>query len=391
MVTVLPFKGVRFKTKDLKEIITEPYDKIPKDLQKKYYEKSDYNFIRLNLPVDADPYTSARKTLSDWLNSDILIEEESPSFYEYIEDFSLFGENRRRRGLFAVVKLENYDENHIHRHERTFSGPKADRLEMMRSTKTDLEPVLFIFDDPDKEVTRAIDLAEKENCFDFTDENGLRHVVNKFESPKITELFKEKELVIADGHHRYESSLTYAKEMNFSGNSGYVLVVLVEKSDPGLPVLASHRVVMASSLSAKELLEEIKEFFVVEERNKAEVSDPLKDELLFYYKDHCFSLTPKDTIVSSLTTVEKLNVSLLNKYIIPKIQDGTEEKAVEFSRWVTDAMKKVDDGIAKYAFLIRPTDASTVWDVAIHGGVMPQKSTDFYPKLVSGLILFKLT
>lgn len=391
MSGVHSFRGIRFASRDLKEIITEPYDKIPKDLQRSYYERSEHNFIRLNLPMGEDPYSSSKATLDRWLGSGVLKEDATPSFYEYIEEFVLFGENRTRKGMFAIVKLEDYESHNIFRHEMTFTGPKADRMEMLRATSTDLEPVFFLYDDPDMQVKNLIDSAKKENCSDFMDENGTRHLVNRFESSKITEIFQRKSLVIADGHHRYESALAYAKEKGFAENTGYVMAVLVNRQDPGLEVLSSHRVVSSGTIQPDRLLRRLSEYFEIKEKNKKEVKDPLGDEIVYYYKDHCYSLTPKESLVSSMTILEKLNVSMLNKLVMAEIQGTTDGGKVEFTRWASDALDRVDNGSAQYAFLLKPTNAATVWEVAIGGGVMPQKSTDFYPKLVSGLLMFRLS
>ena len=229
MVEVLPFKGLGFKPGNLKEIITEPYDKISNDLQRTYYERSENNFIRLNLPTGTDPHNSAKKTLEEWRNNGTLKEDQSPFFYEYIEQFDLYGVKRKRIGLFAIVRLEDYGEKNIFRHERTLLNPKDDRLKMLRATQTDLEPILFLYDDVDMELMKIIGSADKENESDFVDENGTRHILKRFESPEITTFFKQKKLVIADGHHRYESALAYGKEMGFTGGTRYVMAVLVNE------------------------------------------------------------------------------------------------------------------------------------------------------------------
>ena len=358
----MPFRGIRFASRDLREIITEPYDKIPKELQRSYYERNDRNFIRLNLPMEKDPYNSAKATLEGWLRSGTLKEDNSPSFYEYVEEFSLFGKKRIRRGMFAVVRLEDYEGHNIYRHEKTFTGPKADRMEMLRATNTDLEPVFFLYDDPDKRVRTIIDSARKENCSDFIDENGTRHVVNRFEAPEMAEAFRQKKLVIADGHHRYESALAYAKERGYEGNTGYVMAVLVDRQDSGLEVLSSHRVVRTGQVPPDQLLERLREHFEVKAMNTGEVRDPLRYDIVYYYRDHCYSLTPKSELISSMSRLEKLNVSLLNRFVMPEVQDTSDGGAVEFTRWSTDALERVDNGTAQYAFLLRPTDAETVWE-----------------------------
>ncbi|MCL5407975.1 MAG: DUF1015 domain-containing protein [Candidatus Thermoplasmatota archaeon] len=274
MVEVLPFKGIMYTTGDIKDVITEPYDKIPKELQVRYYERNPHNFIRLNLPMDGDPYGSARATLNEWLRKGILAKDQTPHFYEYVEKFTIFGSTRRRTGVFAAVKIEDYSEKKIYRHERTFTGPKEDRLKMLRATNADLEPVFFLYDDPSMEVEKLLDSLPKIRNLDLTDDGGVRHIIYRLNSQEITDIFKSKKLVIADGHHRYETALAFSKENNQAGNTGYVMAVLVNRYDPGLVILPSHRVIVNSKFNPQQVLEKLEEKFEIKEVPIEFINDP---------------------------------------------------------------------------------------------------------------------
>ena len=390
MVDVVPFKGIKFNFPDLRDLITEPYDKIPKDLQKKYYQRNPYNFIRLNLPDESDPYNSAKVTLEKWLKDGILVEDESPYFYEYVEEFTVFGSQKRRRGMFAIVKMEEYEKKKIYPHERTFSGPKEDRLKMLRATNTDLEPVFFLYDDPSMEIVKLFDSVKKEKDSEVTDENGVRHIIYKLKSHEITAFFKNRELVIADGHHRYETALAYSKEKREVGKTGYIMAVLVNRHDPGLVILPSHRVITSSPLSPTQLLDRLNEYFEIKEIPTDSVKDPLQADMIYYFRGHAFELRLKQNLIKADSKTENINVSTLNKYVVSKILNITNRETIKFTRWVAESVGQVDRGEAAFAFLVKPVGPSTVWDAAMNGEVMPEKSTDFYPKLISGLKLFNL-
>lgn len=390
MVDVIPFKGIKYSTRDLKDVITEPYDKIPRDLQSKYYERNPHNFIRLNLPADSDPYSSAKATLNEWLRNGILVKDQSPHFYEYVEEFTIFGRKRKRTGLYAAVKIEEYSKKKIYPHEHTFSGPKEDRLKMLRATNTDLEPVFFLYDDPSMEIMGLLDSIKKDKDLDVTDEHGIRHIIYKLNSKEITNFFESKKLVIADGHHRYETALAFSREKGQAGNTGYIMGVLVNRYDSGLVILPSHRVITASPLSPQQVLDKLRENFEIEEISTESVKDPLQTDMIFYFKRHGFDLNLKGKVPRTTSTAENINVSILNDLIISNTLGITNRETIKLARWAGDAVKEVNEGRASFAFLVKPVDPKIVWDVALNSEVMPEKSTDFYPKLISGLLLFGL-
>ncbi|MGC8565735.1 MAG: DUF1015 domain-containing protein [Thermoplasmata archaeon] len=387
MVEVLPFKGIRYSLKELENLVTEPYDKISKEMQRDYYKKNPYNFIRLNLPDAQDPYNSSRDTLKKWLDSGILVKDENPYFYQYIETFNLFGREYTRHGFFAIVKLEDYSEKKILPHERTFKGPKEDRLKMLRATNTDLEPVFFLYDDPENFVQNTFENKKRELEIDVI-VNGIRNRIYKIKNDEISKFFENKQLVIADGHHRYETALAYAKEKGFEKGTGYIMAVLVNRQDPGLVILPSHRVIK-QTMPPEKLLENLKKYFTVNEISINEIRGFLNQDIVFCYRDHAYSLNIKKEFLQNKSISQNLNVSYLNSYVINEILNIKNREEINFERWPQDVLKQIENE-NKYAFLVKPVNPTTVWNVAMNGEIMPEKSTDFYPKLMSGFKLFDL-
>jgi len=386
LVDVRPFKGISYSIKNIENLVTEPYDKISKQMQKEYYEKSPYNFIRINLPNEIDPYTSSKKTIESWLKEKILTKDKELYFYFYIQQFRLFEKKYERFGFFAAVKLEDYSEKKILPHERTFKGPKEDRLKMLRSTNMDLEPVFFLYDDPAMEIKKIFEDSNKELEFDIT-VNGIRHVLYKVKSDYITKFFNDKQLVIADGHHRYETALAYAKEKNFENGTGYIMAVLVNRLDPGLVILPSHRV-LKITIDNDEFIEQVKNFFDVKVLDIKNIKNSINDDIVYVNQNKAYSLNLKKEYLSNKLS-ENINVSYLNNYIFNRILNIQDREKIIFERWVEDALNDIKDG-SGIAFILKAVNPSVVWDVARNGEIMPEKSTDFYPKLLSGLKMMDL-
>lgn len=390
MVEVKPFRGIMYNTQDLRKKITEPYDKITMEMRERYYGIDEYNFIRLNLPKDKDPYTSSKNTLKRWLDEGILKKSEKQNFYHYIQKFELNGKVYERNGFFAVVKLERYESKNILPHERTFSGPKEDRMKMLRSTNVDLEPVFFLYDDPELQIMKIFRNSNEQKIAEVIDDNGVMHILLSAYSPEIEHFFRDRKLVIADGHHRYETALAYAQEMNRVNGTGYIMAVLVNRYDPGLIILPSHRIIDTTDVKPEELLQEIKKYFEISEVKRESIKGFINEELIFVFENQAYSLKLKKEFINDLSISERLNVSILNKYIISNILNLESKENIKYARWPEEVLPLIDEGKAKFAFLVKPVTPSKVWEVAVKGEIMPQKSTDFYPKLISGLEMFDL-
>ncbi len=386
LVKVYPFRGIKYSFQNIEKLVTEPYDKISKQMQKEYYEKSPYNFIRINLPDEKDPYTSSKNTLENWLKDGILVKDKEPYFYFYIQQFKLFEKTYERFGFFAAVGLEDYSEKKILPHERTFKGPKEDRLRMLRATNMDLEPVFFLYDDPKMEIKKLFEKSKKELEIDVT-VNSIRHILYKMKSEYLTKFFEDKQLVIADGHHRYETALAYAKEKNFENATGYIMAVLVNRLDPDLVILPSHRVIKMK-IDNDKFLSNLDQFFTVNEIKLEDIGNFINQEIVYVYKGRAYSLKLKKEFISDKLS-DNINVSYLNNFIFNKILNIQDKEKIIFERWVEDALNGIKNGEG-FSFILKPVSPTLVWDVAKNGEIMPEKSTDFYPKLLSGLKLMDL-
>jgi uncharacterized protein (DUF1015 family) len=359
-------------------------------MQEIYYERDPYNFVRLNLPRDKDPYSSSRDTLKQWLSVGILKKEDKPNFYHYVQDFKMQGMTYERNGFFAVVKLERYESKNIFPHERTFSGPKEDRLRMLRSTNVDLEPVFFLYDDPELDVLSIFKNSTEEKVADVTDDNDIRHTLYRVYSLHMENFFKDKKLAIADGHHRYETALAFAEERGRVNGTGYIMAVLVNRYDTGLIILPSHRIIEESDVEPQELLHKMEEFFEVSEIRIDTVKGFLKNDLVFCFRNHAYSMKLKSEYAKGLSLSDRLNVSILNKFVVSIMLSLDSKEKIKYARWPEEIWPLINEGKAKFAFMVKPVSPSTVWDVAMNGEIMPQKSTDFYPKLMSGIEMFDL-
>ncbi|MHA1203756.1 MAG: DUF1015 domain-containing protein [Candidatus Heimdallarchaeaceae archaeon] len=418
MVDVKPFRGIRYTEKagDIANLIAQPYDKIDEEMQKEYYERSEYNYCRLTLPMEEDRYNVARKRLEEWLANEILQKDEDPAFYVYFQEFELFGKKFIRKGFIGALRLHPFEENIVLPHEKTHKGPKIDRLNMLKTTKHTLEPGFILYSDNDK-VTISIfeEVAQKEKpIIDVVDSLGARNRVWKLTDPekikRVQEIFKDQQLVIADGHHRYETACTYRdmrreKKKDWDENDAFNfrMTYLVPVEDEGLVVLATHRCLAKVKVTPEQ--EEIfKKYFEIEEISKEKIPDFLEknqdNHVFVYYQDG----KAKSMIMKDPTTINEfvkdrseeyknLDVVILRDMIFQGIMGLSDLKIdddIFYERWWNEAIQKVDEGKYKVAFILNPTRAKQVLAVAKNHERMPQKSTDFYPKMISGLTMMSL-
>jgi uncharacterized protein (DUF1015 family) len=241
-------------------LITQPYDKIDAATQKQYYEASPYNYCRLILPTEADKYNVANQRISQWLKEGVMARESQPAFYIARQEFTINGKKVARTGIIAAVELHPYSENVVFPHEQTFSAPKADRLNMLRTVQKDLEPVFLMFQDPEeKSIKFMAEVAETQPAIQTTDSLGVHHTVWKVTEPskikELREILAPKPVVINDGHHRYESAVLYRDEMRSKGNwtadqaFNYHMCYIVPVQEKGLVVLPTHRLLKQYKLT----------------------------------------------------------------------------------------------------------------------------------------------
>jgi uncharacterized protein (DUF1015 family) len=414
LVDIKPFKAIRYTKKagDPKNLITQPYDKIAPALQREYYEKSAYNYCRLILPIENNKYETAQQRIRKWLSEGILSKDEEPAFVVSRQEFKLNGKTCTRTGLIAAMRLYSYGENMVFPHEVTYKEPIADRLNMLRAVQKDLEPVFLIYSDPEKvtadffsETTKTKPTVEVEDSF------SVKHAIWRVTDPTKLELVQKamenKKLVITDGHHRYESALAYRDERRekekWTKDSAFNfhMCYMVPVQDEGLVVLPTHRLLRDSKLT-NDALTALKQFFTVSEISPT--VEALDTFLKNHKKEHAFCIYTGTKAYSLLLKDEKnagcpketclLDVMILRDVVFKHIMKVGELKMDEhilYAESTRSALEKVDSGQAKLAFLVNPISPEMVWQIAQKNWRLPEKSTDFYPKPVSGLMMMDIS
>jgi uncharacterized protein (DUF1015 family) len=412
MTNVFPFQPYRYTPKagPAEKLVSQPYDKIPPELQEQYYQASPYNVIRVIKgkpePSDnesANVYTRAAETLEQWVAEGVLAQDPEPAFYAYFQQFEHpdTGETLQRKGFIGLFQLEDYQAGVIHRHELTHSGPKLDRLKLARHTHVYCEQLFTLYDDPDFVIDRRLDQAAKAEPLLSADEGNIVHRVWRISDPaavsEIQAAMATKKLLIADGHHRYETALTFFRENPNLPGADKVMMTFVNLRGSGLVVLATHRILdSASGLDTAALLGRAKEHFDVARldspaalQNKLDGASPDTSVIggIFANDAGAYLFTAKNP--AAALDVVTLHQSLLGKALGISEQDVREEKNIRYVRGFQPAVDEVRSGKAQAAFLLRPVGVEKVAEIAFAGGVMPQKSTDFYPKLLSGLTMYR--
>src|SRR5688572_27762503 len=413
MATVQSFRPYRYAPSvgPLSNLVTQPYDKISPAMRTRYLSLCPYNLVRIILGerFDSDDdaanvYTRAADYLRDWISQGVLRQDAEPAFYPYFQEFTDpdSGERLTRKGFIGLGSLEEYSAGIVHRHEQTLSGPKKDRSELLRSTRAHFGQIFMLYPDPQNAVDQILDEAVTQTPLgEVTDEYGALHRLWKLSDPtllsRIQQLMADKKLVIADGHHRYETALAYSKE-NRSPAAQRVMMTFVNMHSPGLRILATHRLVSGlANFDARRLLEQLADAGKVETLPDAE-----------RFKTRFAVARPEAITIGVAITGERaihlleaprakgeLDVPFLHSRILEGMlgvgaEAVRDEKYLQYVRGIDAALDAADKGQAQVAFLLRPTTVEQVADVSFSGGVMPQKSTDFFPKLLSGLTVYKL-
>ena len=443
MAKVIPFRGVRYNTekfKDLNAVTAPPYDIISPAQQQELYNKDEYNVIRLDYGMDfvsddekSNRYSRSAAYLKKWIEEKQLIFEDKPAFYIYEQIFSLGTEKMSRsekpshslKGIIGLVQLEEFSENIILPHEETISKAKEDRLKLMRTTDSNLSQVYSLYLDENKEIAELIEsFSDSEPDLTFvTDENITQNIwIIKDENvnSRISDMFDNKQLFIADGHHRYETALNYRRERHTSDGTkegtmsyDYIMMMLVSMSDGGLFVFPTHRMVRGLENFDEVLLvgfltEEftVSKIFFTEGDYAEIITERLSntvDETLFglytgqnyYYLLKLKNLKAIDDAINDKADAYKhLDVTILHKLILEKYLGIDEEnlkdqKNLVYTRDAHEAVDAVKNGEFDCAFLINPPKVSEIKEIARVNEKMPQKSTYFWPKLVTGIVMNK--
>ena len=418
MVDIRPFRAIRYTQKpgDISKLITQPYDKITPDMQKKYYAQSEHNYCRLILPTEENRYDIAKERLGKWLKDGVLAQDAAPAIYVYFQDFEVLGAKHTRKGFVGAVKLTPFDEKVVLPHEKTHAGPKVDRLKMYQATRKNLEMGFMLYPDPKREILALLDDASKGvPIIDVVDEYNVRNRLWRMDDPaktkKLGDALKGEQVVIADGHHRYETGVSYRDELR-AANPGapadsafnFSMTLMVAVDDKGLVVLPGHRALLKEGLTEAHL-KKAAEYFDLKELKRADVNSYLmknRDAICFVAYDGKrftgMTMKKKGAVDKFLkpeysADYKGLDVVVLRDAVfegVMGLKDLKIHETIDYFRWADDAIKAVDDGKVKVAFLLNATRPEQVLKCAKNGERMPEKSTDFYPKMVSGVTMMDI-
>lgn len=441
MAEIFPFAAYRYNLDrvSLPDVITQPYDKITPSMQQRYLENSPYNLIAVEKgqPTLADSpsdnvYTRAEQALTAWIRDGILLRDSAPGIYVYSQEYTVPGsaERRTRRGFIALGRVEDYAAGVVFRHEQTLSGPKIDRLELLRHTRTHTGQLFMLYADPERRVdTLLATAALSVTPVEAPDEYGVLHRLwPLFDPAVISSVIREmapQKLVIADGHHRYETALAYRDECrDKSGrrdpDAPYEksMMTFFNTHSEGLLILPTHRVVAnLTAFDAETLCRNVSSTFDAQAYSfgsgaaRAAAYAQFRRDLAargregraigMYVRGVFILLTlrPGAGLASELPDLSPaqrgLDVVLLHRLLLEKGLGITPaavvaERNITYERQMDSAVAEVNDGIAQVCFLLNPVSVDQVTEMALAGEVLPQKSTDFYPKLLSGLTLYRL-
>jgi uncharacterized protein (DUF1015 family) len=409
MADVQPLRALHYdlaKVGSLTEVAAPPYDVIDPEQRARLAAQSPYNVVRIDLPEGEDPYGEAARTLERWRQEGAVVRDDEPSLWALTQDYTApDGRILTRHGIFARVRVEDYGPGRIRPHERTHPGPKEDRLRLTRATKANLSPIFSLYDDPSG--AAAAVLAAARPFGELTDADGTVNRLGRVTDPAAIEAFQTAlqpaELLIADGHHRYETARVYADEVGGEGAHRYVLMCLVALQDQGLTIFPTHRLIRDTTPQTQEALgSTLRELFEVQEIDQSQLRPPDGEgPLTMGYIDsffkRSFRLTLKDqasadAVLEGMPDAYRhldtavLEALVLNGPLGLSEDDIAHLRGLGYSRTDDEALALVLSGEYDAAFFLRATPVQQVRDIAAAGVNMPPKSTYFFPKVPTGLL-----
>jgi uncharacterized protein (DUF1015 family) len=414
MAEVRPLQALHYDASqvgDLAGVVSPPYDVIDADDRAALADRSPYNVVEVDLPQGDDPYAAAAATFADWRERGVVVRDEQPAVWAVVQDYTgPDGRSYTRHGFFARVRVVEYGPGRVRPHERTHPGPKEDRLRLTRATRANLSPIFALYDDPGNAAWTALEPHTGSEPFaDVTDADGTRHRVWRVGEPEALEAVQDAtepaELLIADGHHRYETARVYAEELGGEGAHRYVLTCLVALQDPGLTVFPTHRLLTALGDSGRQeaLAESIRRDWDVEEVALEELEPPAAQDgtvRIGYLDAHFkqpFRLTLKDPAIADRALPDRsdayrrLDTAVLEALILKGTlrmsdDDISHLNGLDYARSTEEARRRILDGDVDAGFFMGATPVERIGAVAAAGEVMPPKSTFFYPKVLTGLL-----
>jgi len=432
MASIRPFRGIRYdqaQVPDLSQVVTQPYDRITDELQRRYHEQHANSFVRLvkNQVTGHDTaadnvYVRANSLYRSWLDEGVLVQDESPALYIYHQTFSYpAGRELTRKAFVAALELAPFETGVVLPHEHTLNGPKADRLRLLRATGVNLEPVFLLYPDPQNQINTILDAAiagqsptaEMRDLHEHEVRQRLWIVTDASVIGEVTsQIALARRLIIADGHHRYEARLTYREEMRAAhpdlpsdAPHNFTIAALASLDDPSLTILPTHRLVHSyPAMTTAHLVGAAAEHFEIGSMpSRAALTVALRatgrrrHAIGLATSDQQFLWTLKDVRAvdemapDHVPAWRDLDVSILQELVFKRLMGLTQDSInrQENLRYLRDPMpgyRALDNGDAQFLFLLNPTRIAQVRACAEAGEMMPQKSTDFYPKMISGLV-----
>ncbi len=397
MAEVQPFRGIRYSEKtvrDFSRVVAPPYDVISPEQRAELRSASPYNVVRIELPEGEGQqrYQNGREIYRKWIRDGVLAQDESPSIYPYYQEFVFEERKYKRKGFIAAVKVEDFQNKVVFPHERTFKKHKDDRLALTVACESNLSQIFCVYPDASGETEENIDKHLYEPILDLIGEDGIRNTMWKISDPDVINQVRshiaDRSLLIADGHHRYETSINYRnlkreqnRENNISMPYDYVMTYLSRGEGEGLIINPTHR--MAESV-AENLVEKLGEDFDVEKISPEEATVLKSDQISVVTRDpeRTLRLSPR---AKSEKNYENLAVIILHTLIFGKLAD--EEKAgLRYSKSAEEVYEKVRSGNFEAGFLLPGLRSENIFEVVLDGNKMPHKTTYFYPKILSGMV-----
>ncbi len=436
MAIIAPFRGLRYNQdliKNLRDVVTPPWDVISSEEQDAYYQRHPYNIIRLilgkTLPQDNEKqnrYTRAAEFFKNWQREGIFVKDDQPSLYIHHIEYVVKGHMKKRCGFISLVKLEDLGEGTIRPHEMMYSSARLDRLRLIEMCHANFSPVFSLYSDLQDGVMGMLESGiNSEPLIEFEDSFHIKHklwaVRKKTIVNEVVLAMNNKSLLIADGHHRYKAALDYRNNLRAgyphlkeTGLFNYVMMYLCNLYNPGLTILPAHRLLSNSvNFGLEDFLKRIRGNFVVkpykfDKDNKLGVIQHFSEDLekmnlsfgMYARGDSCYYiLSPREKVMENAPNIEldfrDLDVAVFTHLILERIldlnpKDMDDQGLIKYTPDIDEAIKLVDNGDIKVAFLLNPTKVEHVQRIASKGLIMPHKSTYFYPKVMVGLVIHKI-
>jgi len=404
MVKISPLYGITYNQDkvNISEVIAPPYDVISSEEQEKFYGLSPYNIVRLILNRDEDRYSSAAKFFKEWLGEEVLVKSDKPCIYYYIQNYTTAeGEKVSRKGFIARNLSEEYEKGNVLPHEFTMGGPKQDRLNLMKACGANFSQIFMTYSDPEKAIDAAIKLPESP-IIDVVDDQGIQNILYAIDDQevinKIVEIMADKQVLIADGHHRYETSIAY-RDWAKTEEANWVMSFYTNLDDENLKVYPTHRIV-TRDINKQDLLVALSNYFDLEESDLKTIPE-YDISFGIYFKDgekYLARLREKEELENFLEkqgvpdVMKKLDLTVLHKLVLSEFlgfseEDQMKQNGVKYLKKEKEAIEAIENGSASVVFIMATPSIQLIKDISSKGYKMPQKSTYFYPKLASGLVI----